>query len=330
MDAQLGLFGDEMLAEPPPGVGAVTPSKHVRALARRLPPTLRLGTSSWSFPGWDGIVYDRRTSQRMLAREGLPAYAEHPLFRTVGVDRTYYRPLEVADFREYAAVVPDDFRFLVKADRLVTSPLDPETPGVRARNPRFLDPSYAVDAVVAPFVEGLGAKAGVLLFQFPPIPANLVRGRQAFQEQLQRFLAALPEGPLYAVELRTPAFLDESYADVLESVGVAHCYNVHPAMAPIERQLALVQPFYQPALVVRWMLHSGLRYEAARDRYAPFDRLVDEDPESRDRIATTVLDVILAERPAFVIANNKAEGSSPLTLIRLAERICGWTPASAD
>jgi hypothetical protein len=78
------------------------------------------------------------------------------------------------------------------------------------------------------------------------------------------------------------------------------------------------------------MLHSGLRYEAARDRYAPFDRLVDEDPESRDRIATTVLDVILAERPAFVIANNKAEGSSPLTLIRLAERICGWTPASAD
>lgn len=328
MDAQLGLFGEEMLATPPPAVGPATPSDHVKALGTRLPAGVRLGTSSWSFPGWERLVYDRRASQSVLAREGLAAYAEHPLFGTVGIDRTYYRPLESDGYRAYAAAVPDDFRFLVKADRLVTSPLDPDSGGIRARNALFLDPTYAIDAVVRPFVEGLGQKAGVLLFQFPPIPPNLVRGRQAFQERLQRFFAALPEGPLYAVELRTPGFLDDGYAGVLESVGVAHCYNVHPAMAPLERQLAVVQPFYQPALVVRWMLHSGLQYEAARDRYEPFDRLVDEDLESRYRIATTILDATLAEREAFVIANNKAEGSSPLTLIRLAERICEWTPSS--
>jgi uncharacterized protein YecE (DUF72 family) len=134
----------------------------------------------------------------------------------------------------------------------------------------------------------------------------------------------------YAVELRTPAFLAESYAEVLESVGAAHCYNIHPAMSPFGRQLEVVQPFYQPALVVRWMLHSGLEYETARERYEPFDRLVDEDPISRERIATTVLDVALAERPAFVIANNKAEGSSPLTLMRLAERIAEWSPTTAQ
>ena len=97
--------------------------------------------------------------------------------------------------------------------------------------------------------------------------------------------------------------------------------SVAPAMPSIDEQLATLSPFYQPALVVRWMLHAGLRYEAAKDRYQPFDRLVDEDPGSRERIARAVLDATIAERPAFVIANNKAEGSAPLTLGRIARAL---------
>jgi uncharacterized protein YecE (DUF72 family) len=230
-------------------------------------------------------------------------------------------------FRAYAEVVPDDFRFLVKADRLITSPIDPDVGGVRTRNPRFLDAHYASNEVVGPMVEGLGEKGGVLLFQFPPIPPNLVRGRAAFLERLEGFLTALPPGPIYAIELRTPAFLTGEYAGMLETTGAAHCYNVHPSMSPIARQLAVVQCFYQPALVVRWMLHSGFQYEAAKERYRPFDQIVDPDPDARECIARTVLDVTLAERPSFVIANNKAEGSAPLTLIQLAERIGDWAPS---
>jgi uncharacterized protein YecE (DUF72 family) len=326
MDLQLGLFGRDALAPPAASVGPAPTSDRVLDVAARLPANVRLGTSSWSFPGWEGLVYDRPASQDALAREGLAPYAAHPLLRTVGVDRTFYRPLDAEQLRSYADAVPDGFRFLVKADRLLTSPLDPQSPGVRTRNPRFFDASYAADAVVAPTVEGLREKLGVLLFQLPPIPPKLVGGRDRFLERLQRFLGGLPTGPRYAVELRTPAFLTESYPDVLDSVGASHCFNVHPSMAPLERQLAVVQPFYQPVLVVRWMLHCGLRYAAARARYEPFDRLVDEDPATRHRIATTVLDVALAERPAFVIANNKAEGSAPLTLLRLAEAIVDWSP----
>ena len=86
-----------------------------------------------------------------------------------------------------------------------------------------------------------------------------------------------------------------------------------------------MQPFYQPALVVRWMLHAGLRYEAAKDRYEPFDRIVDPDVPSRERIAVAVLDALIAERDVFVVANNKAEGSAPLTVFELAKRIAQWS-----
>ena len=324
MDAQLGLFPERPHPPASAFVGPAELADGLAATARALPRELRLGTSSWSFPGWQGIVYDRHASPKILARHGLEAYARHPLLRTVGIDRTYYRPMGVDEFKAYADVVPRDFRFLVKAHRHLTSPTDPESYGVREDNPLFLDASYAAEAVVEPMMEGLRERAGPLLFQFSPLGPNVVGGVDAFAERLHEFLTALPTGPLYAVELRTPAFLDEAYVRALEDAGAAHCYNVHPAMASLDRQLGQVSPFYQPALVVRWMLHDGLKYEAARDRYEPFDRIVDEDRVSRERIAVAVLDALVAEREAFVIANNKAEGSAPLSLFRLAERISTW------
>jgi uncharacterized protein YecE (DUF72 family) len=322
---QLGLFSREELR----GTAAVGPaaaSPDLQRTARRLPAGLRLGTSSWSFPGWRSIVYDREASEDMLAREGLAAYAAHPLLRTVSVDRTFYRPVDRDQFRAWAADVPEDFRFLVKADRQITSPQYTDGGSGGSANPNFLNAHYAITELVRPMVEGLGSKLGGLILQFPPIPPNLVGGTAAFLERLEGFLASLPKSCLYAVELRTPAFLGERYVRLLEATGAAHCYNVHPAMTPLQRQLAVVRPFQQPALVVRWMLGRGQEYDAAKDRYHPFDRLVDEDPDTRETVARAVLDVSLAERDAYVIANNKAEGSAPLTVFRLAERIAGWRP----
>jgi hypothetical protein len=128
----------------------------------------------------------------------------------------------------------------------------------------------------------------------------------------------------YALELRTPSLLAEEYVELLDVTGAAHCFNVHPAMSPLARQLEIVQSFYQPVLLLRWMLRPGLEYEAARQKYEPFDRLVEEDHATRELIARTALDGLLGEREIIVIANNKAEGSAPLTLFRLAERIAAW------
>lgn len=326
MSLQLGLF-DDPVPEPSGPIGPAPPlPRHVQ-LAERIPAKLRMGTSSWSFPGWEGIVYDRRASQATLAKEGLGPYAHHPLLRTVGLDRTYYRPISTEAFQDYAAAVPDDFRFLVKADRLLTSPTDPGPDTLRGANPLFLDSSYAIQEVIGPMMDGLGEKAGPLLFQFSPIPPNLVGGHDAFADRLHRFLDALPDGLIYAIELRTPAFLTARYALMLEETGAAHCYTVHPAMSSLERQLTVVRAFEQPALVVRWMLHTGLKYQVAKDRYEPFDRIVDEDTDSLERIAVAALDALVAEKGVFVIVNNKAEGSSPLSVFRLAERIGWWVPS---
>src|SRR5262249_7836373 len=65
------------------------------------------------------------------------------------------------------------------------------------------------------------------------------------------------------------------------------------------------------ALVARWMLPPGLSYEEARELYAPFDRLVNENPGTRGELAELVLQAVGGGQPGYVNINNKAEGGAP-------------------
>jgi uncharacterized protein YecE (DUF72 family) len=259
-------------------------------------------------------------SRSHLARHGLAAYARHPLLRAVGIDRTYYAPIAAEDFAAYAETVPDDFRFLVKAASQCTDPhLRAETGRSAGRNELYLDLGFCADEVVGPFVEGLGSKAGALLFQFPPQGAAITAEPERFAESLGRFLSGLPTGPRYAVELRDRALFGTPYSRALRDAGALHGYTAHPRMPSVVEQRRKVGP--QDALVGRWMLHSGLGYEAARDRYSPFSHIVDEDPETRAAFAELCREQIALGGPVIVTANNKAEGSAPETLFRLAGAI---------
>ena len=71
----------------------------------------------------------------------------------------------------------------------------------------------------------------------------------------------------------------------------------------------------------RWMLGQGQEYEAAKARYVPFDRIVDPDPAAREAIVGVVRRGLDARRPAYVIVNNKAEGSAPSSVALLARAL---------
>lgn len=272
-------------------------------------PRLWLGTSSWSFPGWQGVVYGDAHDGRTLSREGLRAYARHPMLRAVGIDRSFYAPVPRKDYAAYARQVPDDFRFLVKATQPLCSPL------LDGRhNPAFLDVARARQEWVQPAVEGLGDKLGVLLLQLVPQPA---RDFGAFAERLDRFLGAFAGLPL-AVEVRTPELLTPDYARALVNNGARHCYNVWNGMPGVPEQMRLVKGGARHGLVVRWMLRPGLQYVAAKEAFAPFSSLAAPDPGARADIAHLVRLALARDKDVVVIANNKAEGCSPRSLQQLA------------
>jgi uncharacterized protein YecE (DUF72 family) len=312
------------------GVGPASVAPAIAALAARLPPQIFLGTSSWYFPGWKDIVWDRAPDQKTLAREGLRAYAQHPLLRTVGIDRTYYAPLPAAEFARYAEQAPAHFRALIKAPSAITIPAPlaerrtTNSPiaakGTSKPQPdHFLDAEYAVRRYIEPCQQGLGG----LLFQFPPLRREFTREPAQFIRRLREFLKSLPLGPLYALELRNPEFFCADYAEALSASGARHCIGIHPRTPDLAQQLALVRGLPRGALVVRWNLNpnTGRAYDEAKELYAPFDRLVDEDAATRKEIARLCIAQANAGQAAFVIINNKAEGSAPLSVIKLAEAI---------
>ncbi len=288
-------------------------------IAQKLPQRIYLGTSSWAFSGWDGLIYAGTFSEQKLAQDGLSAYAQHPLCRMVGIDRTFYAPISERDYARYASQVDDGFRFLVKAPMAITSSYVRSDEGIFNHSPYFLDVDYAINEFIAPATAGLGIKTGPLVFQFPPQGRQHTGNPDAWINRLYRFLKALPPGFLYAAEIRDPELLTDRFLMCLKATGVRLCVASHANMPVPEQQIEMMNRILEPgALIARWSLHSGFKYADAKKRYFPFNRIVDEDLESRSSLAAACLRAVEANHPAFVVINNKAEGSAPLSIEKLA------------
>ncbi len=294
------------------------------ALAAALPQTLAFGTSSWTFPGWAGLVYPSGLSTAALGREGLRHYARHPLLRTVGVDRSYYAPIPLDDLRGYAVQLPDGFQCCVKAPASVTSRLAPALGGARGagtENPDFLSVGRLIDDLLTPLAVGLATHCGPVVLEFPPGARDPARPPAVFLDALDRFLGALPRDFAYAVELRDRALLTPAYRQVLARHGVAHTYNYWSAMPMLTAQAEVIPPEELPFTVVRLLLKPGTWYEDQRDRFRPFNRLVEPDETMRAQVVALTTRALAKGRKAYVLVNNKAEGCSPLTVEALAERV---------
>ena len=323
---QIDLFAEA----PDPGAADDTDAALGRLGTRLAAYPLYLGTCSWSFPGWDGIVYRGQRDKTLLSREGLAIYSQHPLLRTVSIDRSYYGPLSREELARYADQVPEDFRFIVKAHREITTPVSQLPAAVRRGGlDRFLDADYAVRSGVQPLQDGLGKRKACLLLQFPPLAPRHRRQPEQFLARLHEFLASLPPELPYAVELRNPELYLPDYVAALKETGAMHCFTVHPRAPTLAQQREVLGEAWGDALMVRWNLRRDQQYEQAKESFAPFNQLLAPDPDTREAVAQLCADALNAGKPTYVVANNKAEGSAPLTLFALAERLAELLAASA-
>jgi uncharacterized protein YecE (DUF72 family) len=325
MSPQLDLFGhahpDRAATADPAAEALAAVHREAADLARRIPARVRFGTSSWSFPGWRGLVYSGSATEASLAREGLREYARHPLLRTVGIDRSYYAPIPDEDLQRYASQLPTGFLACAKAPALVTSPERQGREG--GVNPEFMSPGRLIDDLLAPFERSFAAFAGPFILEFPPVRAAAGIDSRMFVRGLDRLLGALPPRFRYAVELRNRQFLTPEYARVLASHGAGHVYNYWSAMPMPADQTAIVAPESLPFAVVRLLLAPGTWYEDQRARFRPFNRIVAEDRTMRAEAVSIARRVAALDRDAFLLVNNKAEGSSPLTVMGLARLLAG-------
>ncbi|MBK5296462.1 MAG: DUF72 domain-containing protein [Vicinamibacteria bacterium] len=326
--SQLDLFGapDEAPSAEPSVDALAAVYAEAADLAARIDPRIRFGTSSWSFPGWRGLVYSRAMSESALSREGLREYAQHPLLRTVGIDRSFYAPIPDEDLQRYAGQLPGGFLTCAKAGASVTSAVGLGGRGQEpAANPDFLSPAIFIDEMLTPFARHFRQFSGPFVLEFPPLPRGVTLSAAEFLEGLDNILGALPRDFHYAVELRERDWLTAEYAQVLRSHGASHVFNYWSRMPLPAVQADIIAPESQPLNVIRLLLPPGTRYQQQREAFRPFDKVQAPDPVMRSQVVALARRSAAAGRDVFILVNNKAEGSSPLTVMEIARLLTAQT-----
>ncbi len=159
-----------------------------------------VGTSGYAFKEWKGPFYPAKLPDKDM----LPFYAGR--FPTVEINNTFYRMPREKNLLDWAAQVPDSFRFAIKASQRIT------------HHAQLRDAGELV-GYLAQTVAVLGPKLGPTLFQLPPhLKKDIPR--------LEAFLAVVPKRWRITIEFRNRTwFEDEQVVDVLRAHDVALCIS---------------------------------------------------------------------------------------------------------
>ena len=210
---------------------------------------LFVGTSGFSYSSWRGRFYPKG-----LKASGMLGYYAQRL-ATVEVNTTFYRTQPEDVIAGWAASVPPDFRFAVKAHRRIT------------HNRRMPNLEEAV-RVLALEADGFGERLGPVLFQFPPT-APFDEGR------IRRIAAQLPGHWRVAFQFRHPSWHTPQVAELLERMGAALVHGDGEAEpGPLGRgafiYLRLRRDTYSPQRLTAWSRRITGYLADGRDVFAYF------------------------------------------------------------
>lgn len=288
-----------------------------------------IGTSSWKYQGWIDQLYTRdryvwrgRFAESRFERRCLAEYAG--VLPTVCVDAAYYKFPDDRYLSGLMGDVPTGFLFTLKVTDEITIRKFTNLPrfGDRAGQPNqnFLNAELFSRAFLEPCTPWR-EHIGMLIFEFSRFyPSDFARGRD-FVEALDRFLAQLPKGWRYGVEIRNRGFLRAEYFDALARHGVAHVFNSWEAMPTIGEQLTMPGAFPSPELCgARFLLRTGRRYEEAVNLFQPYRETKDPNPEGRAAGAALIRRQSASRSGrTFIYVNNRFEGNALNTIAAMLD-----------
>lgn len=332
MPGQLDLFGGAKPADTNAGRAEVSSGQGtLRAAAAALAARgVFIGTSSWKYPGWCGLLYaaERYASRGKFAetkfnRECLAEYAE--TFKSVCVDGAYYQFPSEKYLTGLASQVTADFKFSFKVTDEITLKQFPQIARMGSRagqaNPHFLDAERFIRNFLGP-CKSIRHNVGLLMFEFSRFQPMDFRHPDAFVAALDAFLGQLPKGWDFGVEIRNEEFLGRAYLEVLRKHGVAHVFNSWDAMPPVDEQLQTVGAALEGVhLGARFLLKPGRSYQKAVEKFSPYTKVLEVYEPGRSAAVALIELALRKKSRLYLYGNNRLEGCSPLTLLAVIERL---------
>lgn len=216
--------------------------------------TIHIGIGGWTYEPWRGTFYPPKHPQK---RE-LEYAGQH--LSGIEINGTYYGSQKPESFANWAAAVPDGFKFSVKASRFCT-------------NRKILaDGAASVEKFLIQGLTRLNDRLGPILWQF-------MATKKFERDDFARFLDLLPGSqdglPLrHALEVRHESFRDAAFVDLARERNMAivfadsdqfPCIDEQTAdftYARLQRSAEVIATGYDEAALDHW---AGRAREWAKD-----------------------------------------------------------------
>jgi uncharacterized protein YecE (DUF72 family) len=284
---------------------------------------LRIGTCSWKYDSWQGLVYPHGKEINYLKE-----YSSH--FSTVEIDQWFWSlfkgntvVLPKADaVKEYAKSVPPGFIFTIKVPNSITltHQYNKQKNTSLVPNPYFL--STGLMERFLQTLEPLGDHIGPLMFQFEYLNKSKVASLRHFIDMFEIFHRDLPGGYQYCVEIRNPNYLKKEYFDFLADHELGHVFLQGYYMPSIFELYDKYKDRLSDPVVIR--LHGMDRQGIEERTKNIWDTIVDPRDDELLLLRNVVHDLRERQHQVFINVNNHYEGSAPRTIEKITALLVAY------
>lgn len=277
----------------------------------QIPASIRIGTCSWKYDSWKGLVYSDNVGEDYLSE-----YAKH--YNIVEVDQWFWslfgekvampKPEVV---QKYAASVPKDFRFSIKVPNSITLTHQ----YTKSKRSLIENPYFLSNQLFENFLNLLRPMAGQidsLIFQFEYLNKLKMSNQYQFQDRLHGFFEGCPKGLRYCIETRNQNYLNRPYFEFLQSLGLYHVFLQGYWMPPIFETYGRFKDCIKDFTLIR--LHGPDRKGIEKKTIKKWNAILDPKDGELHKLGGMINDLLAKEIKVTLNVNNHYEGSAPMTI----------------
>ena len=278
---------------------------------------LRIGTCSWKYDSWKGIVYSENENINYLQE-----YSQH--YDTVEIDQWFWSLFSSTKIilpqkslvLEYQKTVPKDFKFTIKVPNSITLThfYNKNKSEALVKNPFFLSTELFIEFLES--IEAIKTQVGCLMFQFEYLNKQKMASLSHFMEMFQAFHANLPKNvPAIGIEIRNPNYLSKKYFEFLNSLTIYHVFLQGYYMPSIIELYKNYSTFIKELTVIR--LHGEDRQGIEKISGSNWSKIYIDRKAELKQVADLLKELASKKVDVYLNINNHYEGSAPLTIERI-------------
>lgn len=282
---------------------------------------IRFGTCSWKYDSWKGIIYSDKNNINYLNE-----YSNH--YSTVEIDQWFWslfppNKVVLPDTRvaqDYKDSVPNDFLFTIKVPNSITLThfYNRKKKEPLQANPYFLSVNLFEEFLKT--LKPISNNIGCLIFQFEYLNKQKMNSLSEFQQMIYEFYSNLSKDiPPIGFEIRNPNYLKNSYFELIKELNISNVFLEGYFMPHVIEVYNKYKKYIKRLTVLR--LHGPDRKGIEKISNENWNKIyVDREKEIKS-IVEMIRDLEKNEVDLFINVNNHFEGSAPLTINRIKEKL---------